>query len=110
VLHVILRVRIELFLRRYCRDMGPPVRLSGRVFAVWGRTVPTSTLPSTDLFIHSLLMSGFKGLKDVTRGAARSCLALLAPADRRPPTLPCAAPVCFCFISAWAAPDGRVLA
>jgi hypothetical protein len=48
VCYVILRVRIELDLRTYCRDMGPPVRLSGRVFAVWGRTVR-----STGIFIHS---------------------------------------------------------
>jgi hypothetical protein len=48
VCYVILRVRIELDLRTYCRDMGPPVRLSGRVFAVWGRTVL-----STGIFIHS---------------------------------------------------------
>jgi hypothetical protein len=50
VCYVILRVRIELYLRTFCRDMGPPVRLSGRVFAVWGRTVL-----STGIFIHSFI-------------------------------------------------------
>jgi hypothetical protein len=58
VLYVILCVRIELFLWRcglrctctVVTHVGPTVRLSGRVFAVWGRTVL-----STGLFIHSFM-------------------------------------------------------
>jgi hypothetical protein len=69
VCYVILRVRIELDLRTFCRDMGPPVRLSGRVFAVWGRTVL-----STGIFIHSFIHCG----KLVTRHYVR----LLRPVYR----------------------------